>query len=202
MALSRLGFQVLQLDLIAPSLTFLNKVAELTVPILYQRIDIAKEEGRLIEVFSTFQPEIVISVAGWGMSGADMLSPLCYTINVQGTENILTACKVAGVQFFIYTSTYNVIFGGEEILGSNEDTPYFPLDQHTDEYSKSKALAEQMVLQANGQTVCDGRTLCTSVLRPAAIYGETEQRHLPRIVKHIDQVRETYTFLHEYYVYT
>ena len=30
----------------------------------------------------------------------------------------------------MYTSTYNVVFGGQEIVeGREEDLPYFPLDQ-------------------------------------------------------------------------
>ena len=32
-----------------------------------------------------------------------------------------------GVQSLVYTSTYNVVFGGQEIRNGNESLPYFPL---------------------------------------------------------------------------
>ena len=52
-----------------------------------------------------------------------------------------------------------------------------------DHYSRTKSLAEQKVLGANGRTVGDGgKRLRTCALRCAGIYGEGEQRHLPRIV--------------------
>ena len=52
-----------------------------------------------------------------------------------------------------------------------------------DHYSRTKSLAEQEVLNANGRAVRGGgETLKTCALRCAGIYGEGEQRHLPRIV--------------------
>ena len=39
-----------------------------------------------------------------------------------------TACVVCRVEALVYTSTYNVVFGGQEIVnGREEDLPYFPL---------------------------------------------------------------------------
>ncbi len=43
-------------------------------------------------------------------------------------------------------------------------------------------MAEQEVLRANGRPVVGGAVLKTCALRCAGIYGEGEQRHLPRIV--------------------
>lgn len=52
-----------------------------------------------------------------------------------------------------------------------------------DHYSRTKSLAEQEVLSANRRAVRgEGETLKTCALRCAGIYGEGEQRHLPRIV--------------------
>eukprot|EP00981_Chlorochromonas_danica_P012456 scaffold4964_cov248-Ochromonas_danica.AAC.2 len=125
-----------------------------------------------------------------------MLSSHCQVVNVGGTENVILACKEAGINRLIYTSTYNVVFGGHEIENGNESWPYFPLDQHTDEYSKSKAIAEQLVIQANGTSTNKGSLLHTAVIRPAAIYGEDEERHLPRIVKHLDRGLFMFTIGH------
>lgn len=65
--------------------------------------------------------------------------------------------------------------------------------QHVDHYSRTKAIAEQAVLAANGSLLTqkgarekgfekEKRTLKTCALRCAGIYGEGEERHLPRIV--------------------
>ena len=101
----------------------------------------------------------------------------------------------------VYASTYNVCFGGKEIIAGNASTPHFPYEQHTDYYSRSKALAETLVLRACGTSSSSGSSaksgargkplplplpLQTCVLRPAAIYGEGEMRHFPRIVSHMD----------------
>ena len=79
-----------------------------------------------------------------------------------------------------------MVFGGKPIINGDEFTPYFPINEYCDQYSPSKSLAEQLVIQANGQKMKNGKQFSTASVRPAAIYGEEEQRHLPRIVKHMD----------------
>lgn len=185
LALSGLGFSVLCLDVTGPSFEVLSAPSH-GPKVLHRTVDVAKQYSELLNIFGTFHPVLVICIVGWGMSGADMLDKRCHEINVLGTENILRACHDIGINKLIYTSTYNVVFGGHEIEDGDEHLPYFPLDQHTDEYSKSKTIAEQLVLKANGVQTSTGSTMQTAVIRPAAIYGEGEQRHLPRIVKHID----------------
>ncbi|CAM9510644.1 unnamed protein product, partial [Discosporangium mesarthrocarpum] len=90
-------------------------------------------------------------------------------INVEGVNNVLRCCLEYGVQALVYTSTYGVVFGGQEITEGDESLPYFPLDKHTDEISRSTALAEMEVLRARYS-----RCLYTCALRPATIYGEGE----------------------------
>lgn len=86
----------------------------------------------------------------------------------------------------MYTSTVNVTFGGKPIEQGNEESiPYFPLDKHMDHYSRTKAIADQLTLMANGTPLLGGGTLRTCVLRPPGIYGPEEQRHLPRVASHI-----------------
>jgi len=128
--------------------------------------------------------ELVIHLASAGMSGKGMLDPATETINVKGTQNIIEACVRHDVKALVYASSYNVVFGGQEIfLGESATTPYFPYHLHTDFYSRSKRIAEEMVLAAN---CANHSSLMTTSLRPAAIYGEGESRHFPRIVAHMD----------------
>lgn len=138
--------------------------------------------------FSTAQPEIVIHLASFGMSGADMLDSRCYDVNVNGTKNIISGCIAENVKLLIYTSSYNVVFGGQEIYNGRESTMrYYPQRMAIDKYGPTKALAEEAVINANGHKCSDGASvLKTCSIRPAAIYGEHERRHFSRIVKHVD----------------
>ena len=42
---------------------------------------------------------------------------------------LLVACQSEAVGRLVYTSTYNVVFGGQEIVNGDESLPYLPLDQ-------------------------------------------------------------------------
>lgn len=155
-------------------------------PLMYSRLDLAKEQ-ETEDTIRSFAPTLIISIAGWGMSTFDMLSPLCWTINYEGTKTLVNICKRLQIQRFIYTSTYNVAFHGQKIENGAESLPYSPDSAHVDEYSKSKTHAEKFVL---GEAVFshqgDIKNFVTVSLRPGAIYGEDEMRHIPRIVKLMD----------------
>lgn len=131
----------------------------------------------------------VFHIASYGMSGREQLNRKCIEdVNVRGTENILQACREMGVPKLVYTSTYNVVFGGQVIENGDESLPYLPLHLHPDHYSRTKALAEMKVLEANGMVLGQGPgVLRTCALRPAGIYGPGELRHLPRIVTYIER---------------
>lgn len=122
-----------------------------------------------------------------------MLNPMCQKINVQGVEALIDVCIECSISKLIYTSSYNVIFGANEIQNGDESMDYYPIDQYTDYYSKSKQLAERLVLNANGKTLGNDKKLSTLILRPAAIYGEGERRHFPRIIKLMDNGLFTFT---------
>lgn len=42
---------------------------------------------------------------------------------------LLTACQKSGAGCLVYTSTYNVVFGGQEIQNGDESMQYLPLDK-------------------------------------------------------------------------
>lgn len=132
------------------------------------------------------QANCVFHLASFGMSGKEMLQTRQIDeVNVDGTFNVLDSCVTCGVERLVYTSTYNVVFGGKEIINGHESMEYYPLDDHVDPYGRSKALAEQLVLKYNNRPLKnrEGRKLYTCSLRPAAIYGPGEERHFPRILK-------------------
>ncbi|XP_005405125.1 PREDICTED: putative short-chain dehydrogenase/reductase family 42E member 2 [Chinchilla lanigera] len=131
--------------------------------------------------------DCVFHAASYGMSGAEKLQKeQIESINVGGTKLVIDACVRRRVPRLVYTSTVNVAFGGKPIEQGDEDSvPYFPLDEHMDHYSRTKAIADQLTLMANGTPLPGGGTLRTCVLRPPGIYGPEEQKHLPRVASHI-----------------
>nr|XP_037845689.1 putative short-chain dehydrogenase/reductase family 42E member 2 [Chlorocebus sabaeus] len=131
--------------------------------------------------------DCVFHMASYGMSGVEKLQKeQIESINVGGTKLVIDVCVRQRVPRLIYTSTVNVAFGGKPIEQGDEDSvPYFPLDKHIDHYSRTKAIADQLTLMANGTPLPGGGALRTCVLRPPGIYGPEEQRHLPRVAGHI-----------------
>lgn len=141
------------------------------------------------KAFQDVDVTCVFHIASYGMSGREQLNPnLIEEVNVGGTDHILQACRRRGVPRLVYTSTFNVVFGGQVIQNGDESLPYLPLHLHPDHYSRTKSIAEKKVLEANGTALerSDG-VLRTCALRPAGIYGPGEQRHLPRIVSYIER---------------
>ena len=97
-----------------------------------------------------------------------------YKPNVVGTQNILKACKQHGITKLIYTSTPSVIHAGGDVEGIDESAPY--PDHFETHYPATKAMAEKMVLAANGHE------LQTVALRPHLIWGPDDNHLVPRIV--------------------
>ncbi|MCH8079020.1 MAG: NAD-dependent epimerase/dehydratase family protein [Proteobacteria bacterium] len=98
-----------------------------------------------------------------------------YQCNVIGTKNVLDACKTYGIHKLIYTSSPSVVFSGDDEEGIDESTPY--PDHFLTAYQKTKALAEQMVLDANSDS------LATVALRPHLIWGPGDPHLVPRIIE-------------------
>ncbi len=96
------------------------------------------------------------------------------SINVQGTANVLQACRDHGVSRLIYTSTPSVVFDRRDIAGGTEALPY--ATRFLCHYARTKAAAEQMVLAANGAA------LRTCALRPHLVWGPGDPHLIPRLV--------------------
>jgi sterol-4alpha-carboxylate 3-dehydrogenase (decarboxylating) len=85
-------------------------------------------------------------------------------VNVEGTKNVIEAAVNSNVQKLVYTSSAGVVFVGDDLENATEDTPYPKVAM--DVYNETKAIAEQLVVAANGRN-----GLLTVALRPASIYG-------------------------------
>lgn len=113
------------------------------------------------------------AIVDWGTHPEEEI----YRTNFKGTENIIRACKAAGVKFLIFTSSLDAVYGGKPLKDVDESLPY--PESHPNMYCKSKELAEQLVLGANNHRESeDGSRLQTMVLRPSDIYGEDDPFHI------------------------
>jgi nucleoside-diphosphate-sugar epimerase len=96
-------------------------------------------------------------------------------VNVQGTRNILEACRAQGVTRLVFTSSIDVVFDGTPIRDGDESLP-IPR-AHLDTYGATKARAEALVLEANGPG------LSTCALRTAGVYGPGDLHRMPELLR-------------------
>lgn len=123
------------------------------------------------EAFS--RADVAVHVAGksggWGLE-EDFLR-----MNVQGTRNVLTACRSKGVGRMVFISTPSVYFTGRHREYVTETQP-LPTRQKT-HYGRSKLLAEGEVLEAEAAGI---RSI---ILRPRAVIGPHDSTIGPQICR-------------------
>jgi len=117
-----------------------------------------------------------------------------FETNVRGTANLLRACLENKVRYLVYTSSPSVAIGDQDIAGGDESLPY--PRRFLAPYPESKALAERMVLDADGWEMvpndpaayrpdhgeADVLRLRTCALRPHLIWGPGDPHLLPRVI--------------------
>ena len=95
--------------------------------------------------------------------------------NITATENVIAACRAAGVQRLVFTSSPSVVAADHDLRGIDESVPY--PDRYRAFYPETKAAAERTVLAAHGDT------LRTIALRPHLIFGPGDTNLVPTILK-------------------
>jgi nucleoside-diphosphate-sugar epimerase len=96
-------------------------------------------------------------------------------LNVHGTQNVINACREAGVRRLVHVGTEAALMAGQPLVNVDESAPLRPDSPAL--YPSSKAKAEQLVRAANG----DG--LETVVVRPRFVWGRGDTTLLPQIAE-------------------
>ena len=95
--------------------------------------------------------------------------------NVEGTRNVLRACRAAGVPRAVHVSTEAVLMHGQPLVFADES---YPLALRSPApYSRSKALGEMVVLEESR----DG--LEAMIVRPRFVWGRGDTTLLPLLVE-------------------
>lgn len=97
-----------------------------------------------------------------------------FSCNVEGTENVISACQTNNVSHLVYTSTPSVVFRRSSLENIDENAPY--ADSFLCHYAASKVAAEKRVLTANSHF------LKTTALRPHLVWGPGDNHLIPRII--------------------
>lgn len=96
--------------------------------------------------------------------------------NVEGTKNVIAACRHHGIPNLIFTSSPSVIANGKNLRGVDERTPY--PKQFLASYPETKAAAERLVREAGARGA-----LKTITLRPHLIFGPGDTNLMPNVVR-------------------
>ena len=138
----------------------------------YVRADV-RDEMSLPELFRDV--DVVFHVASLVQTKqAD--AEVVWDVNHRGTQNVIEACRKAGVQRLIYVSSASVVYEGRNIENGDESLPYASVSQAP--YADSKIAAERAVLEAD-----DTEGLRTCAIRPHVVFGPGDGRFLPALIE-------------------
>src|SRR5256885_3971806 len=92
--------------------------------------------------------------------------------NVDGTRNVVNACRDAGVRRLVHVGTEAALMAGQPLVNVDETAPLRPDSRAP--YPATKARAERIVVEAEG--------LETVVVRPRFVWGAGDSTILPVLV--------------------
>ena len=95
-------------------------------------------------------------------------------INLNGTQQVLDAARLAGVTRVVHISSESVLLDGRPLVNVTEDQPY--PRRPAGSYSASKAAAERLALAASGED------FAVIALRPRMVWGRDDTTALPQLL--------------------
>ena len=105
---------------------------------------------------------------------------MVWEVNLDGTHNLMQACKQHNIAKMVYISSASAVYEGEDIENGDETLPYSSISQA--DYADSKIQAEKDVLAFSGTAAT---TVCA--IRPHVVFGPEDQRFVPNILDRLKQ---------------
>jgi UDP-arabinose 4-epimerase len=100
-----------------------------------------REVSGLLAAMRSYKPAAVVHFAASAYVGESVTDPASYyRNNVQGTLNLLEACRIAGVRAVVFSSSC-ATYGSPEHMPIREATPQSPINP----YGRTKLIGEQML---------------------------------------------------------
>ncbi|CAO3676213.1 unnamed protein product [Rhizopus stolonifer] len=145
-----------------------------------------RKDGSTISVFDISQPResqpmssitaVIHTASPPHVNSSNPPRDLYFSINVEGTLNVIKACQEREIKVLVVTSSGSVISNGEPMVNVDESAPY--PDTAIDVYTESKTECEKEVLKANGV-----KGLLTCTIRPSAIFGPGDRQLIPGMLE-------------------
>lgn len=147
----------------------------------YHAGDISNPE--LIQsLLDELKPRVIIHAASPSGHVVTGNTSVYQNTNIKGTANLLAcAAQSASTVAFVYTSTAIVIVGSEHIF-ADESSPVLNASSKENEYAKTKAIADTLVLEANDPGTEIEKGLRTTCIRLPAMYGERDTQVIPNLL--------------------
>lgn len=168
-------------ELIDPASTLKPDLIRIFDPAAYQgpmdpRVDLVRGDVRNYKQVSEAcrNIDLVIhsaAIVDWGTKSEEEI----FSVNVEGTKNIIRACKEQKVKFLVFTSSLDAVFSGKPLVDIDESISY--PEKHSTRYCTSKYLAEKLVL------ACSGDDLKACIIRPSDVYGEGDPYHIGSLLE-------------------
>lgn len=99
-----------------------------------------------------------------------------YRININGTDNVINACRENKIRKLVFTSSPSVAYPPTKNIENVDESEPYPED-YLASYPYTKAVAEKNVMNANSDE------LKTVSIRPHLIWGPGDPHLLPRVVQ-------------------
>ena len=147
----------------------------------YHQGDI-RDAARLEEVLQQVKPNVILDLVSPPM----FLFTLAYymNINVTARAKLLDIARQNGTKAFVYNSTAGVVHDSySDLVNADESYPVLYMPQQREPYSHSKAVAESMVLQANGRTDSSKPKMLTAAVRLCSPFGDNHAETTNAIVE-------------------
>ena len=147
----------------------------------YHAGDISNPE-KIQSLLDELRPRVIIHTAS-PISHVSGSTAVYQETNVQGTANLLAcAAQTPSTIAFVYTSS-TVVMAGSESNFADETSPVRNASSKENEYAKTKAIADTLVLEANHPGNEYEKGLRTACLRITAMYGERDTQVTPKFLE-------------------